>query len=208
MPEGNFIVFSGGEGSGKTTALDRLKEEYPHLITTREPGGTEFGQRLRHMLVNEPERDAATELLLFFTDRAHHVQTVIRPALAAHETIISDRYWMDSFAYQWWGRMGIRDQNTYPNFGNLFWPFHFPTPRAWLWFDVQPEIGLARKAVATDRNRLDDLPVDFHQQVRAGFEYLFEHCLNEETSHRIDANQSPDNVYASVKAALKPYLRA
>lgn len=205
MSEGKFVVFSGEDGSGKTTIRDRLKKEFPQIVITREPGATEFGARLRTILLDEPERDPVTELFLFFADRAHHVESVIRPALRDGKIVVSDRYWMDTFAYQWWARMNIRHANSLLNFENIFEHFNFPEPIRWCWFKVDPAIGLARKIGATDRNRIDQKSREFHEDVAAGFQHLYDRYKK---SNRllINANRSVDEVYAEVKASLAPIL--
>ncbi|MDN6429119.1 MAG: dTMP kinase, partial [Propionibacterium sp.] len=102
---GLFITFEGGDGAGKTTQLDRVREWFEthghRVLVTREPGGTELGTDLRRLIQHGPEDvDARTEALLYAADRAYHVATVVRPALAAGTIVLGDRYIDSSLAYQ------------------------------------------------------------------------------------------------------------
>src|SRR6185436_4399641 len=106
---GTFITFEGIDGSGKSTQLrlvsNYLKELGCEALTTREPGGTAIGSRLRAALLDAEEQvDPLTELLVFAADRAQHVRRVLRPALEAGQVVISDRYADATVAYQGAGR--------------------------------------------------------------------------------------------------------
>ncbi|MGA0985598.1 MAG: dTMP kinase, partial [Candidatus Nanopelagicales bacterium] len=95
---GLFIVFEGGDGAGKTTQIEKLAEflrsKSKEVLVTREPGGTVMGKSIRDWLLEqtEVEVDPKSEALLFAADRAHHMQTLIRPALAANKIVIGDRH--------------------------------------------------------------------------------------------------------------------
>src|SRR5947207_212408 len=108
MP-GAFITFEGIDGCGKSTQLrllaSALRLEGLEVVTTREPGGTTLGQRLRAALLDVDEQvDPLAELLVFAADRAQHVRTVLRPALAQNMIVMSDRYADATVAYQRSGR--------------------------------------------------------------------------------------------------------
>lgn len=102
---GRLIAFEGGEGSGKTTQAGRLAAHLGALLT-REPGGTPVGQRIRALLLDPATGglDARAEALLAAADRAHHVATVVRPALDGGRHVVTDRYVGSSLAYQGYGR--------------------------------------------------------------------------------------------------------
>jgi dTMP kinase len=106
---GTFITFEGIDGSGKSTQLrllaNFLRSEGYEVLTTREPGGTPLGLRLRAALLDAGEHvDPLTELLVFAADRAQHVRVVLQPALEAGEIVFSDRYADATIAYQGAGR--------------------------------------------------------------------------------------------------------
>src|SRR5258707_8491474 len=109
MTAGTFITFEGIDGSGKSTQLrllaNFLRSEGYDVLTTREPGGTPLGVRLRAALLDSDEHvDPLTELLVFAADRAQHVRVLLRPALAAGQIVFSDRYPDATVAYQGAGR--------------------------------------------------------------------------------------------------------
>src|SRR6266516_4963808 len=106
---GAFITFEGIDGCGKSTQLrllaSALRLQGLEVVTTREPGGTTLGQRLRAALLDVDEQvDPLAELLVFAADRAQHVRTALRPALAANKVVLSDRYADATVAYQGSGR--------------------------------------------------------------------------------------------------------
>lgn len=107
MASGKFITFEGVDGAGKSTHLDAfaqaLRARGKTVITTREPGGTPLGEKLRELLLHEPMH-LETEALLMFAARREHIAQVIRPALERGDWVISDRFTDASFAYQGGGR--------------------------------------------------------------------------------------------------------
>jgi dTMP kinase len=111
MATGRFITFEGGEACGKSTQIQRLAERFRELgravRVLREPGGTPLGEKIRHLLKHDPDgrgMAAETELLLMNASRAELVRQVIRPALAAGEIVLSDRFYDSTTAYQASGR--------------------------------------------------------------------------------------------------------
>lgn len=173
-----FITFEGGDGSGKTTQLNRLEASLKSLgrscVVTREPGGTALGRTLRKVLVEVGEEPVApaAELFLYLADRAQHVQEVIRPALQRGAIVLCDRYTDSTLAYQGYGR-GIdlnvlREQNRIANGGLV--------PDLTLLFDCPVEVGLARTAqrvkeggAASAEGRFEREQREFHEKLRAGF---------------------------------------
>ena len=173
-----FITLEGIEGSGKTTQIDHIvkfldQKGIPHL-TTREPGGTSVGAKIRSILL-DPENNAlapVTELLLYAADRAQHLETCIKPALDAGKTVICDRYYDATLVYQGYAR-GL-DLNLIAQLhclccGNLM-------PDITFLLDLPPEIGLKRAWKEIDngnRNasetRFEQETLAFHRKVREGY---------------------------------------
>ena len=167
-----FITFEGPDGSGKTTQArllaEWLRERGYEAVLSREPGGTDIGDQIRTVL-HDPANDAMdarTEILLYSASRAQHVAQRIRPALAAGQIVVSDRYADSTLAYQGYGRgLDLETLRQITDFctGGL-------TPDLTLYLDIPPEEGLERRQVGGDEwNRLDAEALEFHQRVRAGY---------------------------------------
>lgn len=165
---GLFIVFEGGEGAGKTTQAGHLVDHLYRLdvdiTVSREPGGTLLGRGLRRLLLNEREDPptARAEALMYAADRAHHVETVVRPSMARGAMVVCDRY-VDSFAaYQGAGRkLDNADVQHLIRFAT-----DGLTPDLTVLLDVPTEVGLARVLARRGANRLDREAIEFHQRVR------------------------------------------
>lgn len=204
--DGMFITFEGGEGSGKTTQIHLLDERLRQLgyavLTTREPGGTPLGEKLRALLldVNSPVEPHA-ELLLYAADRAQHVATLIRPALAAGKIVISDRYADSALAYQGYGRgldlVALRHIMTFAT-GGL-------QPDITFFLDLDPQQGLARRAQTGSTDRFEAQALDFHQRVREGYLALI--AAEPERWVRIDADQPLAVVQGTIFAIVEERLR-
>jgi dTMP kinase len=166
---GLFIALEGGEGAGKTTQARMLaiwlREQGFDVITTREPGATKIGMRLRALLLDtaHAEMSPRAEALMYAADRAQHVAEVIGPALARGAVVITDRYIDSSLAYQGAAR-GLRAED-------VAWLSHWATdglmPDLTILLDLPPQLGLGRRTSSADR--LEAEPSEFHERVRAGF---------------------------------------
>lgn len=159
-----LIAFEGGEGTGKSTQAARLAERLDAVLT-REPGGTAIGGRIRALVLdpgNEEMGDRA-EALLMAADRAQHVAEVIRPALAAGRTVVTDRFAGSSLAYQSYGRGLPLDE--------VEWLSRWATDGVWpdlvVLLDVPEAIAEAR--LGDERDRMEEVGDGFHQRVVAGF---------------------------------------
>lgn len=164
---GLFVSFEGGDGAGKSTqlrllggALEALGRE---VVLTREPGGTDLGAAIRQVLLHGDHVAPRAEALLFAADRAHHVATVIEPALERGADVLTDRYLDSSIAYQGVARAlshdDVRDLSLWATQGLL--------PDLTVLLDVTADQGRARRGGVHDRlEREDDT---FHEAVRQGF---------------------------------------
>ncbi len=209
-----FITFEGMDGSGKTTQLQQLavtlRERGYDVITTREPGGTRLGDRIRGLLLEKADdptpMDRRAELLLFCASRAQLVHEVIRPHLERGGVVLCDRYIDSSLAYQGFG-LGIdldvlRTLLEFATGGLL--------PDLTLYLDISPEEGLRRRAQASlfgeEFNRIDDLDLDFHHLVYQGYQWIAAQAG--ERWHPIDARQTPEQIQPQVLETVEARLRA
>ena len=170
-----FIVFEGGDGSGKSTQarslLRRLRNRGIKALRTREPGGTPLGQSLRRLLKSGEPMAPISELMLFEAARAQLVQQVIRPFLDQGGVVIADRFTSSTVAYQGYGRGLDRDLIDRLNreaTGGL-------EPDLTVLLDLPVEMALARKGGETGAGKedtFDHAPVDFHRKIRRGYSAL------------------------------------
>lgn len=168
---GLWVTFEGGDGSGKTTQAARLEAwlagEGRTVVRTREPGGTDVGVLVRDIVLHHRGDIAPrAEALLYAADRAHHVETLVRPALARGEVVIQDRYLDSSVAYQGAGRVldagEIRDLSLWATGGAL--------PDLTVLLDLDPAVARTRLDAADKPfDRLESEKAEFHARVRSAF---------------------------------------
>ncbi len=214
---GKFIVFEGGEGVGKTTQLHRLQHwlvNHPRVQqlqsqgaiaqvqVTREPGGSELGQSIRQLLLEnhaEPVTDR-TELLLYAADRAHHVAQYLHPALDQGNLVLCDRYTDSTVAYQGYGRgidLALIDQLNQIATAGL-------VSDLTLWLDAPLAISRERMTQRGNRDRMEQASLDFHQRVHDGFAALAQ--AHPQRIVRIDASGDPDTVATAIQDCLTQHL--
>ena len=202
---GLFVAFEGGEGVGKSTqiarAVDLLQGRGRDVVRTREPGGTPLGQELRRLVLDpDGEVSPRAEALLYAADRAHHVETVVRPALAAGKVVLSDRYIDSTLAYQGAGRgLTVADARIITD-----WATDGLLPDLTVLLDLDPRTGLARASARSSLDRLESAAMTFHDAVRAGFL-----ALAAESPERylvLDATLDPEELCARIAAALVPLI--
>lgn len=169
---GIFIAFEGGDGAGKSTQVrllaDRLRQAGRTVLTTREPGGTPIGEKLRSLVLDHGhgDIDARTEALIFAASRAAHAEQVIRPALERGEVVLTDRYIDSSVAYQGGGR----DLGTERIRGLNAWATGQLWPKLTVLLDVAPHEGRQRRtAGAALEDRLEAEADAFHDHIRRAF---------------------------------------
>ncbi|CAN2224863.1 enterobactin exporter EntS [Candidatus Nanopelagicaceae bacterium] len=193
--QGIFIAFEGGEGIGKSTQSQLLKQwleqEGETVVLSREPGGTDLGIEIRKILLSHStgEISPRAEALLYAADRAHHVFSVIRPALARGEVMISDRYFDSSIAYQGAGR--VLEPGEVARISRWATESLFPTLT--IIIDLPAEIGLGR---LKSKDRLESQPIAFHERVRQEFLQLA--AVDPERYFIVDGNQSIDDIHTAI----------
>jgi dTMP kinase len=167
---GWFVAFEGGDGAGKSTQLERLREWLEvrgiDIVVTREPGGTPLGHELRRLLLDGGDVASRAEVLLYAADRAQHVETVIRPALERGAVVLTDRYVDSSLAYQVGGRALDAEDVAKVN----AWATTELVPDLTVLLDVDPAVSLGRIPGTPDR--LESESPEFHERVRAAFKGL------------------------------------
>lgn len=193
-----FITFEGGDGAGKSTHVELLaeylRESGREVVTTREPGGTELGRSIRELILHGGDVSPKAEALLYAADRAHHIATVVRPALARGAVVVADRYLDSSVAYQGVARdLGpeeVRQLNLWATDGLM--------PDRTILLDVPLEVGSAR--VGTTQDRIEAAGREFHEAVRGEFLQL---ASEDPARWRIvDASSDVDSVAGAVQAAV------
>jgi len=201
-----FITFEGGEGVGKTTQIQRLKEYLVSLgyevLMTREPGGTKIGEAIRQVLLDKtlPEMHQDTELLLMFAARAEHVQTVIYPALADGVWVLSDRFADASHVYQGTGR-GV-DAERIDQLER--WTLGDFQPDLTFLLDMPVAAGMKRVHTRGETDRFEMENLDFFQRIHDG--YLSRAKRFPERYRVVDAEQDLDAVTVAINGALEAWL--
>ncbi len=194
--KGKFITLEGMDGAGKSThiplIIELLKARGLEVVSTREPGGTVLGEKLRSLLLYE-SMHAETETLLMFAARREHIANVIEPSLARGAYVLSDRFTDATYAYQC-GAKGvlpskIKQLET--------WVQDDLRPDATLLFDVPVEISIQRLRSAREPDKFERENAQFFEKLRQA--YLKRAAENSHIFHIIDANQSIDKVEVLVK---------
>lgn len=195
-----FIAFEGGEGAGKSTQIQRLNAylaERGHKVTvTREPGGTPVAEAMRDYVLNPANTiDPLEECFIIATGRASHVAKVIKPALAAGQIVLTDRYVYSSYVYQGIaGGLGLEKavQINTPAIDGC-------EPDLVILLDIDPTTGVDRARTAkAGGDRMDQASLAFHEEVNAGFRQIMD-----ERWELIDARREKDAIFTDIVAALE-----
>lgn len=166
-----FITLEGGEGVGKSTNLAYiekfLKDQGKDVVVTREPGGTQLGEKLRQILLDPGNEgmDERAELLLMFAARAHHIAKVIQPALDAGKTVLCDRFTDATYAYQGGGRgLSMDDIALLEN-----WVQGELRPDLTILLDLDIKVGLSRASARSELDRFEKEKINFFEKVRSSY---------------------------------------
>ena len=206
--KGLFITFEGNDGSGKSSALQTVKQELLDLgydvIYTREPGGSPIAEKIREVILDKGNlgMDPKTEALLYAASRREHIVKTILPALEAGKVILCDRFLDSSLAYQGYSRdlgcENVLEMNQFATEG-LY-------PDLTILVCTRPEIGMSRiKKDERDMDRLELEKMTFHNKVYDG--YI---ALSEKFKDRIvviNGEQTKEQVLSDVKNVLYPFIK-
>jgi dTMP kinase len=213
MSRGLFITFEGNEGSGKSTQIsilaERLRELGRSVRTLREPGGTPIGEEIRHTLKHSLSNQAMTpetELLLMNGSRAQLVREIIRPALAAGEIVLCDRFYDSTIAYQGYGRqldlnmvksiIDVAVGNTRPHLTVLMMVSH----------ELSEQRRLARQATMPFmRDRMEEADSSFFFRVALGYQAIA--AAEPERVRRVEAGTAISHVSASIWTLVEPLVK-
>ena len=200
-----FITFEGGEGSGKTTLIQKLASALQskgyEVIATRAPGATPLGKKIRELLLS-PDLgitiDRRAELLLYLADRVQLIEEIIAPALNEAKVVLCDRFNDSSVAYQGVARnLGLEEVKDLCDVA-----CEGLNPDITFFLDIDPTIGMSRLTEAPDR--LEKEKIEFHQKVREGFQTIAQQ--EPERVHMIDATLSKQEVFTEAMKVIEKKL--
>lgn len=202
---GIFIAFEGGDGSGKSTQVELLKDylekKGKEVLVVREPGGTPIGEKIREILLSVESEDMEdwTEAYLYSASRSELVRKKISPALKEGKVVICDRYFLSSLAYQGVGR-DLKAQNV---LDMNHWAIDGVMPNLIILLDVPPLVAKLRRAEEKG-DRLEEESMDFHRRVYEAY-LQFDRDLNLPIV-RIDGRKKEDLVFEDIKVHVEDLL--
>jgi dTMP kinase len=206
--KGVFISFEGIDGVGKSTQADLMQSYLAtrglEVTRTLEPGGSELGVEIRHLLLHRKgEVSIRSEALLYAADRAHHVASVIRPALAKGQIVISDRFLDSSVAYQGAGReldlTEVRDLSL--------WAVDNLLPDLTVLLDLDAAAASIRRGkTGAEPDRLERETITFFEAARNSYLELAKKEPNR--FHIVDASQDPDSIWKQIQPRLDALLES
>ena len=201
MKKGYLITFEGGEACGKSTQIKKfakyLEDNHIDFILSREPGGTEVGEKIRELLLHSKcDMSSTVEFLLFSASRAQHYEKVVKPALDAGKVVLLDRFYDSSFVYQGYaGNLNLNDLKSVTNFA-----VNGTEPDLTFLLDISYEDGMKRKQKDENLKKLDRIESKgkaYHDKVRQG--YLTLAKMFDKRIVVVDASKSIDEVFEKIK---------
>lgn len=201
MKKGYLITFEGGEACGKSTQIKKfakyLEDNHIDFILSREPGGTEVGEKIRELLLHSKcDMSSTVEFLLFSASRAQHYEKVVKPALDAGKVVLLDRFYDSSFVYQGFaGNLNLDDLKAVTNFA-----VNGTEPDLTFLLDISYEDGMKRKQKDENLKKLDRIESKgkaYHDKVRQG--YLTLAKMFDKRIVVVDASKSIDEVFEKIK---------
>ncbi|MCM8538882.1 MAG: dTMP kinase [Lentisphaeraceae bacterium] len=204
MSQEKFIVIEGLEGAGKSTAVNVIKDflqksDKVEIVQCREPGGTKLGETIRDLVKSNSYNekiDPRTELLLMYASRIQLVENVIKPALNSGKSVICDRFYYSTYAYQGGGRgidLKVIDSIHSASLGDF-------KPSLTVYMDIDPKIGLQRAAVRGELDRFEQEKIEFFNKTRAMYLKMASESAEVKT---VDASRSIEEVAEQVRQILQ-----
>ena len=201
---GLFISFEGGEGSGKSSVINVVKQKLEadgyKVVITREPGGVNVSEQIRNVILAvDNQMSKETEALLYAASRVEHLYSKVIPLVNDGYIVLSDRYIDSSLAYQGYARgIGIEKVLEINMFAKEY------LPKVTYFFDVTPEVGLARIQGRDKIDRLDLEAMDFHQKVYEGYKEVCK--LYPERVKSINGERNIELIIEDIYNDIKTYL--
>ena len=204
MVENSLIVIEGVDGSGKGTQIELLKKKFPEFLFTREPGGTEYGEKIREiMLAKRESYSVLGDFLMFWSLRAELIDTLILPTIARGVHVISDRFDASTWAFQ---VCGEERRNLEPLFERLRSDIMTLAPDLYVVLDLPPEVSAERLKKSGAASRFDVKPLAFHERVREGYREFSRRFIPSGRIIFIDADRPPEVVHADVVREIERVL--
>lgn len=203
--ESKYIVFDGMDGSGKGTQMEMLKKELPHVVFTREPGGTPFAEEIRKLVRDNPLAGKSTPLnnfLLFWAAREELMHNLVMPSLREGKHVFSDRGDSSTFAFQAYGEQEMESLRSFGFMRNLVFAKNKErrAPDLYIVFDLPAEVARERVMRDTSRgkNHFDVRDIDYYLRVRAGFRFFAQSY----PVKLVDATRTPEQIHRDVMMIL------
>lgn len=200
MKKGFLVTFEGGEGCGKSTQIKLftkyLEEHHIDYVLSREPGGTELGNKLREILLHSKESmNAATEFFIFSAGRSDHVENIIMPALEQGKVVVLDRFYDSSYAYQGYaGDLPVDEMKRITKLATSG-----IVPDLTILLDISYDEGFGRKSIDESLKNLDRIESkgrEYHDKVRAGYLQLAKDEPNR--IKIVDASKNKEEVFKNI----------